>query len=186
MFKFVVLCALIGAAVAEPEPGAVFSSYAYPGAYLSSAPAYIPSAYSNVVYNSPLVQPTYSTYSAPLAHLIKKRSVLVGSPALTTYAAAPYATSYAAAYPAISPLATSYAAAIPTTYSSPLFTTAHLIKKRSAPLIVPSAYSAISPLATGYAATGSFYTPTIGAASYISSPYVSSLPLAYGAPFIKK
>ncbi|XP_045766268.1 uncharacterized protein LOC123867977 [Maniola jurtina] len=117
------------------------SSYIAPSAYLGSAPlvnswtgAYSPYAGT---YASPLA----TTYSSPLyttAHLIKKRSAPLIVPstylASTPYATAPYAAAplVASTYGAVGPyVSTPYYSAGPLAYTN-------FIKKRSAPLDVPS------------------------------------------------
>ncbi|CAK1556247.1 unnamed protein product [Leptosia nina] len=192
MFKFVAVVACLAVAAASPDP----AHFTYPLAYSAGyAPAVAAYSAAGPIYNSaPLVYSSPVTYPGQLgyAHLIKKRSVPVVSnyvasaPLATSYAAtynAPWATTYAAgplAYTA--PIATTYGA--PLVHSSPVYTAAHFIKKRSAPLVVPSApyiapaaYSAAAPLVSAYS--------TYPAASIYSSPYYPASPFAY-AQFIKK
>ncbi|CAK1556249.1 unnamed protein product [Leptosia nina] len=193
MFKFVAVLACVAVATASPDP----AHFTYPLAYSAGyAPAVTTYSAAGPIYNpAPLVYSSPVAYPGHLgfAHLIKKRSV----PVVSSYISAPVATSYAATYSApwattyaAGPLATTYSAPIATTYgaplvhSSPLYTAAHFIKKRSAPLVVPAA-SYIAP--TAYTAAAPFVSAysTYPAASIYSSPYYSAAPLAY-AQFIKK
>lgn len=171
MFKLVVLCAFLAAAVAEP--GTFISPLAYSSSFIAPATTTITNQASSVIHPSPLLYPRfYDLPYSPVAHLIKKRSLGIFNPfiAPSTYIApAPLATTYAAA-----PLATTYAGAhLATTYAAPIYpAAAHLIKKRSAPLL-PTTYVApyySSPL----------LTPTYTAAAPIySTPYITSAPLTY-------
>ncbi|VVC86712.1 unnamed protein product [Leptidea sinapis] len=173
MFKLVALCALVAVAAASPDT--IISS---PLAYSYSAGVVPAVTYSSPLYRSatPLLYSSPAIYPGGIAHLIKKRS----APVITTYGA-PWSYSasvpfgYASSYSAYStPYATTYST--PLVHSSPLFTTAHLIKKRSVGLVVPSTYSYnTSPLTYSYGAPGGF----------ISSPYYSAGPLTY-AQWIKK
>lgn len=181
MFKLVVLCAFLAAAVAEPS--AIYAPLTY-SSVLTPARAVYTNQASSVIHPSPLVYSAPWSYSYPaLTHLIKKRSVALAPIssyiAPSTYLAhAPITTAYAApswAYTSYSPLAT--------TYGAPIYTTAaHLIKKRSAPLIVPHTYAVPSI----YRAASPLYTSTYHAAAPIySTPYLSASPINY-AHWIKK
>ncbi|XP_023936781.1 pupal cuticle protein G1A [Bicyclus anynana] len=167
MFKLVVLCAFLAAAVAEP--GAFFAPLAY-STVLSPARTTITNQASSVIHPSPYYTAPWA-YTTPLAHLIKKRSLAVSSYfAPSTYIAhAPIASTYAAsplAYTSYSPLAT--------TYGAPIYSTAaHFIKKRSAPLIVPSTYVAPSFYHSTPLLTSTYSAP------FYTTPYVSHSPIAY-------
>ncbi|XP_023936729.2 uncharacterized protein LOC112044945 [Bicyclus anynana] len=183
MFKFVVLCALVAAACADP---ALLAPYTYSTGVVAPAPAVYSSYPGGVVY-SPSVATAPLAYSTPYgySHFIKKRSVPLAVSsyvAPSTYVAStPLVNSWAGAYAA--PYPTTYAGPYATTYSSPLYTTAHLIKKRSAPFVVPSTYVAPTP----YVASSPYVAPYVAspyAAAAFSTPYVSG-PLGY-AQFIKK
>ncbi|CAH0729694.1 unnamed protein product, partial [Brenthis ino] len=174
MFKLVVLCAFLAAVVAEPSATFV-APLAYSANFIAPATTTITNQASSVIH--PLPNQIYSRFYqipySPVAHFIKKRSpgflntfiapssYIAHTPLATTYAAAPLATTYAGAH-------------LATTYSAPIYTTAaHFVKKRSAPLIVPSTYIAPSystPLVT------STYT---AAAPILSTPYFTSAPFAY-------
>ncbi|XP_072947863.1 uncharacterized protein [Epargyreus clarus] len=156
MYKLVVLSFL---AVAVAEPGALLTPYAFSSTLVSPATTTITKQASSVVHPSPFF------YQAPLAytHFIKKRSVAL-SPyfAPTTYISSPLATTYSAPWIHASSI-------LPTTHlGTPLaYTTAHLIKKRSAPFVYPATYIApttytTTPLvASTYAAAPIFRTPLI-------------------------
>ncbi|CAF4908291.1 unnamed protein product [Pieris macdunnoughi] len=180
MFKFVTVVAFLAVAAASPDPALITTtSLAYsngfvPGisTYSASGDYYNP---SSVVYSSPAL--AYSgNYGYP--HFIKKRSV----PLVSSYiASAPW--SYGAA-----PLGTTYGSPYATAYNTPLLHSSqvyatHLIKKRSAPLIVPSASyiaSGAYPAYSAYSAAAPIYS-----SPYYSSPLISGSPLAY-TQFIKK
>ncbi|XP_050352104.1 cuticle protein 38-like [Nymphalis io] len=181
MFKLVVLCAFLAAAVGEPS--VVFSPLAYSRSYISPATTTITNQASSVIHPSPAFYSAPWAYSAPVAHLIKKRSpgfIRYNAPSsyiaptsfLTSYAAAPLATTY------------SYTAAAPftTTYSAPIYSpVAHLIKKRSAGLILPTSY--IAP--TYAAATPLVASTYIAHRPILSTPFVSATPITY-SHLIKK
>ncbi|CAH2240315.1 jg25859 [Pararge aegeria aegeria] len=169
MFKLVVLCAFLAAAVAEPS--GLFAPLAYSTSFLAPARTTITNQASSVIHPSPFAYSAPWAYNAPLGHLIKKRSPSVVSSyiAPSTYIAhSPIATTYAAspfAYTSYSPLAT--------TYGAPIYTTAaHFIKKRSALFYGPTTYVAPS------AYHAPLLTPTYTAPIY-STPYVSSAPITY-------
>lgn len=187
MFKFVVLCAFVAAAIAEPEPSSLIAPYVpltYTSSIVAPATTTITKTASSVVHPS-YYYPGYAAYSSPYyPHFIKKRSAPLAyassyiAPS-TYYASLPYA---APAYPAYSaysaPLlhSTPYISAhLP--YSAP----AHFIKKRSAPLL-PSTY--IAPTTYTYAASAPYYPIS----SYYSSYYPSQYPTFYSSyyPFYKK
>lgn len=183
MFKLVVLCAFLAAAVAEPSAFLAPITYS---SVLSPARAVYTNQASSVIHPSPLVYSTPWLHSYPsYTHLIKKRSVALApissyiAPS-TYFAHAPFTTAYAAPSLAY----TSYPS-LATTYGAPIYSTAaHLIKKRSAPLIVPSTYT----IPTIYRTPTPLYASTYAAAAPIysySSPYLSAAPLSY-AQWIKK
>ncbi|CAH2091160.1 unnamed protein product [Euphydryas editha] len=189
MFKFVVLCAFIAAATATPGFITPLRHTSYSN-ILAPATTVISSYPNNLVYSSPYISLASLAYSTPLSyqHLIKKRSALLNNYiAPSTYVApsayiesAPLATTYTAA----APLATTYTAVAPftTTYAQHIYSNApHLIKKRSAPLIVPSSY--VAPYFTATRFVPSTY---VAAGSYVSSPVISSAPFVYNPHFIKK
>ncbi|XP_013140067.1 PREDICTED: uncharacterized protein LOC106104536 [Papilio polytes] len=165
MFKLVVLCTLLAAAAAKPD---LLFPTAYTTTLVEPAKTTISQQASSVIHPSPLF------YSAgyPFAHFIKKRSPGFFAP--TTYiASAPLATTYS--YP------TSFVHTTPVVHSSSVFTTAHLIKKRSAallaaPVLAHNTYLASTPVATTYSA------------SYINEVPLVHTPLSYVTPahFIKK
>lgn len=176
MFKLVVLLTFLAAVVAEPA--AVFAPIVYKTSVISPATTTVNHQASSVIHPSP-IHPAPITYAAPLAyaHLIKKRSAgfaysSVVAPA--AYVAKPL--SYVAplaTYTSIAPLAT--------TYASPVYATAHFIKKRSTSLLFPTNYSylartipAVAPLVTSY-----------HQAPIYSTPFVSTTPIAY-SHLIKK
>ncbi|CAG9561160.1 unnamed protein product [Danaus chrysippus] len=171
MFKLVVLSAFLAAVVAEPA--AVLAPIVYRTSVISPAKTTINHQASSVIHPSPIVQPAPITYAAPIAyaHLIKKRSAgfaysSVIAPA--AYIAKPL--SYAApltTYTSITPLAT--------TYSSPVYATAHLIKKRSTPLPRQTNYSAILPTIPAVASLVTSYHP----APVYSTNFVSTTPIVY-------
>ncbi|CAH4028677.1 uncharacterized protein LOC123709738 [Pieris brassicae] len=191
MFKFVAVVAFLAVAAASPDPAIISTGpLAYSTGFAPGLTTYSASQFYNpapVVYSSPAL--AYSgNYGYP--HFIKKRSLVssyiasaplayAAAPFGTTYGAAPLGATYAAASLA-SPYATTYSA--PLIHSSPVYTT-HLIKKRSAPLIVPSA-SYIAPGAypaySAYSAAAPIYS-----SPYYSSSYYSGSPFAY-TQFIKK
>ncbi|KAI5645524.1 hypothetical protein NE865_02611 [Phthorimaea operculella] len=160
MLKFVALCALLAAAVADPkadpEPGAYIASPYYAG---------------------------YPGYSSPFyPHFIKKRSAQFYAPGAYPYAypsfySAPVVTSsYSAPIVHSAPVLST-----PVAYSAP----AHFIKKRSAPLLAaPAAATYIAPTTYPAAALPASYSYSYGAAPYLASPYYTS-PFGY-SHFIKK
>ncbi|XP_061715243.1 cuticle protein 16.5-like [Cydia pomonella] len=174
MFKLVVLCAFLAAATADPSGAFYAQPLTYSSTVISPAVTTISKSASSVVHPSPTYY--YSTPSV-YSHFIKKR----GAPFY-------FPTTYAAGSPL---LATSYSTPIlhstPLVASTPLISTpiaaapfgypaAHLIKKRSAPLISTTAYSAYSPLT--YSTPLISHTPLISAAPYYSSSILSHAPLA--------
>lgn len=175
MFKLVVLCAFLAAVVAEPS--GLFAPLAYSTSVISPASTTITRQASSVIHPTPVVYSAPWSYNAHFAHLIKKRSVFAPAsyiaPAsfVTSYAAAPLATSY------------TYSPALPltTTYSAPIYSaTAHFIKKRSA-VLLPSTY-----VAPRYTVATSYVPTTYAAPAHIfSTPFVSSAPIAY-SHLIKK
>ncbi|KAJ2944239.1 hypothetical protein O0L34_g18220 [Tuta absoluta] len=184
MLKFVALCALLAAAVADPEPGALIAPYAYPYGYSST---YLAPATTTITKtaSSYIANPYYSAYpySSPYyPHFIKKRSA-------PFYAAGafPYSYSYPNFYSA--PVVTSSYAA-PLVHSAPVVSTpvaysapAHFIKKRSAPLLAaPATY--IAPASYAAAALPASYSYNYGAGPYFASPYYTT-PIGY-SHFIKK
>lgn len=213
MFKLVVLCAFVAAAVAKPD--VLIAPAAYSTTIVEPAKTTISEQASSVVHPSPLNTLVYSAY--PFAHLIKKRSAALAVSIPSTYiASAPVATTYSYTTPLVS------SSILP---ASPLFTTAHWIKKRAVPLIetpiLSRSYVASAPLATSYSYINSaplwstyvapahlikkrsaplitsyvghstysapWYTSTYAAAApIISTPYISSPSIAYSPFFIKK
>ncbi|XP_038223527.1 pupal cuticle protein G1A-like [Zerene cesonia] len=192
MFKLVVFSALFAAAVASP--GLIAGvPFAYTSTVISPATTTISRQASSVIHPSPLYSSGY-TYSAipAYAHLIKKRSAPL---ALSTYIAP-------SAYVARAPLVSAYAAPIATTYSSyatplihtsPIYTAAHLIKKRSAPLavssiIAPSTYVARAPFVTTYTAAAPLTTTYAAApiATSYATPLIHTSPIYASAHLIKK
>lgn len=174
MFKLVVLSALLAAVAAEPGVllAAPYTTYS---SLLSPATTTITKSASSVVHPSPLI------YSTPLSytHFIKKRS-----PGVLAYNYAPTAYyggyPYAAATLLSTPVVHSSATIVPAT---PLaYTTTHLIKKRSAPLLIaPTTYAAATHLyASTYATAPLISTPVVHSTPLISSPF------AYSTHFIKK
>lgn len=172
MFKLVVLCSMLAAAAAKP--GALLAPVSY-ATTLYSAPATttITRQASGVVHPSPLL------YTAPLTytHFIKKRS----APLISSH---PYVAATAYTTPLI---ASTYAAAplihaVPLSHPAPLvYSTAHLIKKRSAPF----AYSAY--IAPTYNAAAPLIPTTYTALPvHHATPLVHSAPIAYSTHFIKK
>ncbi|CAH4028680.1 cuticle protein 38-like [Pieris brassicae] len=197
MFKFVAVVAFLAVAAASPDPALISAApLAYSAGFGPAVTAYSAASHiynpSPVVYSSPAL--AYSG-NYGYAHYIKKRSApLISSyfasgPLATTYAAGPFAATYAGA-----PLATTYASApLASTYTtygssllhaSPVYTSPHYIKKRSAPLLLPSA-SYIAPAAYSSSPLVSTYSAYSAAAPIYSSPYYSTSPLAY-TQFIKK
>ncbi|XP_045450838.1 uncharacterized protein LOC123659692 [Melitaea cinxia] len=180
MFKLVVLCAFLAAAVAEPS--GLFAPLAYSTSVISPASTTITRQASSVIHPSPVIYSAPWSYNAHFAHLIKKRSVLAPAsyiaPAsfVTSYAAGPLSTSYT-----YSPYTYSPALPLTTTYSAPIYSaTAHFIKKRSA-VILPSTY-----VAPRYTVATSYVPTTYAAPAHIfSTPFVSSAPIAY-SHLIKK
>ncbi|OWR48481.1 cuticular protein hypothetical 12 precursor [Danaus plexippus plexippus] len=180
MFKLVVLCAFLAAAVADPDP-AFFPAPAYAPGIISPAARIFPA--SSYVYQSPLISAPLA-YSSPLgyAHLIKKRSApLVLSPySFPSSYIAPGSYSYS------SPIVSTYSAAAPLApaigsglvYSSG----AHLIKKRYATLPVSSYTTPFTYIAPR---TYSSSRPLLSAAA-IPSPLIPSIPYSYSTHFIKK
>ncbi|XP_026486960.2 cuticle protein LPCP-23-like [Vanessa tameamea] len=181
MFKLVVLCAFLAAAVGEPS--GLFSPLAYSRSFILPATTTITNQASSVIHPSPALYSAPWAYSTPLAHFIKKRSAgfissyhapsyIAPTPFLASYAAAPLPTTYS--YAAVAPLTT--------TYSSPIYSTAaHLIKKRSAGLILPTTY-----FAPTYAAATPLVSSTYTArAPVFSTPFVSATPITY-SHLIKK
>ncbi|XP_038223360.1 cuticle protein 16.5-like [Zerene cesonia] len=187
MFKFIVVCAFIAVAAASPDllirPQLTYSTGIAPAVTTySTASGYINTA--PVVYSSPVA---YSNYG--YTHLIKKRSPGFLAPVATSYSSfgAPLVSTYSAPFATYgaAPIAT-YGA--PLVHSAPVYSTAHLIKKRSAPLIAapasfiaPASYSA--PLVSTYSSYPSY--SSYPAATIVSTPYISSGPYAY-TQFIKK
>ncbi|XP_026499192.1 pupal cuticle protein G1A-like [Vanessa tameamea] len=195
MFKLAVLCAFLAAATAEPS--AILSPLGYSANIVAPATTVVSSYPNNLFYSSPYYSSAPLAYSAPLSysHLIKKRSAplavssyIAPSPYFaSTPLAASYASPLAASYAINTPLTTTYTAAGPlaSSYISPYYATnAHLIKKRSAPFIVPSSY--VAPYAS-YPAATPFVPATYAAAGpYVSTPLISSTPFGYNTHFIKK
>ncbi|CAH2091207.1 unnamed protein product [Euphydryas editha] len=175
MFKLVVLCAFLAAAVAEPS--ALIAPLTYSTSVISPASTTITRQASSVIHPSPVLYSAPWAYNAHLPHLIKKRSYVAPAsyiaPAsfVTSYASAPFATSYTYS-PALQ---------LTTTYSAPIYSAAtHFIKKRSA-VIFPSTY-----LAPRYTVATSYVPRTYAAhAPIFSTPFVSATPIAY-SHFIKK
>ncbi|XP_046969011.1 pupal cuticle protein G1A-like [Vanessa cardui] len=205
MFKFVVLCAFLAAATAEPS--AIISHLGYSANIVAPATTVVSSYPNNLFYSAPYYSSAPLAYSTPLgySHLIKKRSAPLAvssyiapsayfapAPIATTYAAAHLTPTFAAAapltttYAAAAPLATTYTTAghLATTYSSPFYAgAAHLIKKRSAAYIAPSTFVPSTP----YSAVTPYYTyPYAAAGPYVPAPLISSSPLAFNTHFIKK
>lgn len=185
MFKFVVLCAFVAAAVAEPEPSSLIAPYGhltYASSIIAPATTTITKTASSVVHPS-YYYPGYAGYSSPYyPHFIKKRSAPLA-----------YASSYIApsTYYASTPF-------IGHTYSAPLLHStpyisahlpyaapAHFIKKRSAALL-PSTY--IAPTTYTYPTGASLYhgsAPYYPTPSYYSSYYPNYYYSSY-YPFYKK
>ncbi|XP_014355593.2 uncharacterized protein LOC106708571 [Papilio machaon] len=167
MFKLVVLCTLLAVAAAKPD---LLLPTAYTTTLVEPAKTTISQQASSVIHPSPLF------YSAayPFSHFIKKRSL--GFIAPTTYiASAPLATTYSYSYPS------SFVRSTSVLHSSPVLTTAHLIKKRSvalltSPVVAHDTYLTGTPVATTYSA------------SYINEVPLVHTPLSYLTPahFIKK
>ncbi|XP_047503311.1 uncharacterized protein LOC125048606 [Pieris napi] len=185
MFKFVTVVAFLAVAAASPDPALISTaSLAYSNGFAPALTTYSASGNfynpSPLVYSSPAL--AYSgNYGIP--HFIKKRSVPLVSSYIASapwgFGAAPLGTTYAATSLG-SPYATAYNA--PLLHSSQVYTT-HLIKKRAAPLIVPSASyiaSGAYPAYSAYSAAAPIYS-----SPYYSSPYYAGSPLAY-TQFIKK
>ncbi|XP_014368342.2 pupal cuticle protein G1A [Papilio machaon] len=182
MFKFVVLSALVCAAVAEPG---VFLA---PSTYTAAIPAPVTSTYvqqSSAIYPA-AVPSIYSSLSYP--HYIKKREAQFynGYIANGAYVApAALATPYASTLVAPAGLAAAYSPAV-LPYAAP----AHFIKKRSASaspqlLAAPltSTYVASAPLASSYIASAPLAT-TYSTPIYSSAAYYPTF--STGFPFIKK
>lgn len=176
MFKFVVVFAFVAAALAEPKPGVLLSApYVQPYAAYSTVVSPASTSFSS--QSSSVILPSPITYSTPLgfSHFIKKRSA--DPQFLATTYNSPY-NYYPSPYP-YSPAAAVYST--PTVYSSPIAQVpiaAHLIKKRSAPLLTPY----IAP--TTYFANPAI-SPVIST-PYLQTPYYGAqLPLV-NAHFIKK
>ncbi|CAG9561204.1 unnamed protein product [Danaus chrysippus] len=182
MFKLVVLCAFVAAAIADPDPQ-IFAAPAYAPGIISPAARILPA--SSYLYQSPLFSAPLS-YSSPLgyAHLIKKRSAPL---VLNPYS---FPSSYIApgSYAYSSPIVSSYSAAaplVPAIGSGLVYSSgAHFIKKRSAPLyssayIAPSSY--ISPLNYATPLVASTYSAPV-----LSTPLISSAPVSYATHLIKK
>ncbi|XP_026731214.1 cuticle protein LPCP-23-like [Trichoplusia ni] len=172
MFKFVVLCAFVVAATAEPGV-LIPAPYTQYSSYIAPATTTISKQASSVIHPSPAV---YSTYSYPaLTHFIKKRSPQIPLAYSTPLQYYPNYVATAYNTPLINtaaPVVTQHVASIPAV---------HLIKKRSAPLIpttyyTPTTYTAAAPvLASTYTAHAPLYT---------SSPVISQpIPFAH---YIKK
>ncbi|CAG9561206.1 unnamed protein product [Danaus chrysippus] len=180
MFKLVVLCAFVAAAVADPDPQ-LFAAPALAPGIIAPAARYFPA--SSYLYQSPLISAPLS-YSAPLgyAHLIKKRSAPL---VLNPYS---FPSSYIApgSYAYSSPIVSSYSAAaplVPAIGSRLVYSTgAHLIKKRYATLPVSSYTTPFTYIAP---TTYSSSRPLVSAAA-ISSPLISSVPYSYSTHYIKK
>ncbi|OWR48483.1 cuticular protein hypothetical 12 precursor [Danaus plexippus plexippus] len=182
MFKLIVLCAFLAAAVADPDP-AFFPAPAYAPGIISPAARIFPA--SSYVYQSPLISAPLA-YSSPLsyAHLIKKRSAPL---VLRPYS---FPSSYIApgTYSYSSPIVSTYSAAaplVPAIGSGLVYSSGgHFIKKRSVPLY-SSAYLAPS----SYISSLNYATPLI-ASSYsapvLSTPLISSAPVSYATHLIKK
>lgn len=173
MFKLVVLCAVVAAAVGEP--GALLGTpfiapYTY-SSFVAPATTTITKQASSVVHPSPYY------YTAPLAysHFIKKRSapLALGSSYYTPYIASALYLSPAYTSPL---LHSTYVAHAPLAYTNAL----HLIKKRSVAYGLPSTY--IAP--TTYAAAPLLTTYAYGA-HYIPTTPLISTPIAY-SHLIKK
>ncbi|XP_022124718.2 uncharacterized protein LOC110999796 [Pieris rapae] len=187
MFKFVAVVAFLAVATASPDPATIISTA--PLGYSNGfAPGLTYTAASNFYNPSPLVYSSPAlAYSANYGypHFIKKRSLVNSyyASAPLAYAASPLGATYAAAS-----LASPYASPYTTTYGAPLLHSSsvyatHLIKKRSAPVIVPSASyiaSGAYPAYSTYSAAAPIYS-----SSYYSSPYYTASPFAY-TQFIKK
>ncbi|XP_059053794.1 uncharacterized protein LOC131848055 [Achroia grisella] len=176
MYKFIVLCAFLASAVADPQPEPHPEPQPEPGTFIAPLPI---SPYASVVLPasttitnqaSSVLHPSPYIINAPLAysHFIKKRSApltyfspsYVASPAL--------ATTYSAPLVQGAPLISSpYVAPLPYVAAT------HLIKKRSAPFL-PKTY--IAP--TTYAGTPLLASP------YFSTPYISSPLIHTAAPII--
>lgn len=188
MFKFVVLCAFVAAAVAEPEPSSLIAPYAhltYASSIIAPATTTITKTASSVVHPS-YYYPGYAGYSSPYySHFIKKRSAPL---AFASSYIAPSAYYDYTSSPLIGHGYSAYSA--PLLHTTPYYSThlpytapAHFIKKRSAPLL-SSTY--IAPATYSYAASAPLYH---GSASYYPatsyySPYYPSYYSNY--PFYKK
>ncbi|VVD01327.1 unnamed protein product [Leptidea sinapis] len=179
MFKLVVLSALFAAVVATPD-----ILLTYKSTVIKPATTTISKQASSVIHPSPaFYSPLVYSAIPEYAHLIKKRSVpVVSFVAPSSYVAPAQLTTYAAA-----PILSTHLASPITTYSSPFFSTspiystAHLIKKRSASFLVPSTYTA----PTFYSARSYLPTYTYGTHE-IARHIVPSTSVVYGAHFIKK
>ncbi|CAH0584220.1 unnamed protein product [Chrysodeixis includens] len=181
MFKFVVLCAVV--AVASAEPGfLVAAPYTQYSTYIAPASTTISKQASSVIHPSPAI---YSTYSYPtLSHFIKKRSPqlpLVYSAPLQYYPKYVATTAYSTPLLHSAPVVTQPIASIPAV---------HLIKKRSAPLIpttyyTPTTYTAAAPiLASTYTAQAPLYTSPVISQPIPFAHYIKkrSAPLTHIAP----
>ncbi|CAG4950355.1 unnamed protein product [Colias eurytheme] len=180
MFKLVVLSALFAAAVASPGLIA-HVPFAYHSTLVSPATTTISRQASSVIHPSPLVSSAF-TYSAipTYAHYIKKRSAPL---ALSTYIAPRAFVARAPLAYGVSPITTTYHSyATPLFHASPIYSTAHLIKKRSAPLayFAPTTYVSRGPFVTTYTAAA----PLATSFGYPAS-VISHAPIAY-TQFIKK
>ncbi|XP_026315883.1 uncharacterized protein LOC113227206 [Hyposmocoma kahamanoa] len=175
MFKFVVLCAFVAVAIAEPEPSSLIAPYAplaYTSSFIAPATTTITKTASSVVH-PPYYYPGYAAYSSPYyPHFIKKRS------APLAYASS-YITpsTYYTSAPLIAPAYSTYSA--PLLHSAPYISAhlpyaapAHFIKKRSASLL-PSTY--IAPTTTYYSPYYPSYYPSLYS-SYYPSYYPSHYP----------
>lgn len=183
MFKFVVLCAFVAAAIAEPEPSSLIAPYThltYASNIIAPATTTITKSSSSVVH-PPYYYPGYAAYSSPYyPHFIKKRS------APLAYASSYIAPStYYASPPLIAPAYSTYSA--PLLHSTPYFSAhlpytapAHFIKKRSvATLPLP-----IAPYTYSYAPSAPYYPATTYHPSYYRSYYPNFYYSYY--PFYKK
>lgn len=179
MFKLVVLCSVVAAAVAKPglAPFGYGGLYT-PTTYAATSPL-LATGYSPYIHGAPLL-PTASLgygYVAP-SHFIKKRSVaLAGIPAtsyITPGYSAPLTYSYASTFPAATYSSYPY-------LTSPYAYSSHYIKKRSAPLAI-STY--LAPAAVSHQSRFDLQTSGPLVTSY-ASPYLYSSPLGY-AQYFKK
>ncbi|XP_013149449.1 PREDICTED: uncharacterized protein LOC106111838 [Papilio polytes] len=178
MFKFVVLSALVCAAVAEPG---VFLA---PSTYAATLQAPVTSTYvqhASTVYPA-AVPSLYSGLAYP--HFIKKREAQFYNGYINGAYVAPtaIATPYASTLVAPAGLAAYSPAVLP--YAAP----AHFIKKRSASpspaLIASSTYVAPAPIASTYITSP--LAATYSAPIYSSAAYYPYNTYNAGFPFIKK